>query len=88
MPELGRAALLVTLGLSLYALLAGAYAAFHGRRRLARSAQNALVAAFVSTAGTRAPNARLATAPRGRWRRDRAPFRGLAAFEVRPGRQR
>ena len=50
MPELGRAALLVTLGLSLYALLAGAYAAFHGRRRLARSAQNALVAAFVSTA--------------------------------------
>src|SRR5512132_1215637 len=50
MPELGRAALLVTLGLSLYALVAGAYAAYHGRRRLARSAQNALVASFVSTA--------------------------------------
>jgi cytochrome c-type biogenesis protein CcmF len=49
-PELGRAALLVTLGLSLYALVAGAYAAYHGRRRLARSAQNALVASFVSTA--------------------------------------
>ena len=49
MPELGRAALLVTLGLSLYALVAGAYAAYHGRRRLARSAQNALVASFVST---------------------------------------
>jgi cytochrome c-type biogenesis protein CcmF len=48
-PELGRAALLVTLGLSLYALVAGAYAAYHGRRRLARSAQNALVASFVST---------------------------------------
>jgi cytochrome c-type biogenesis protein CcmF len=50
MPELGRAALLVTLGLSTYALVAGAYAAYVGRRRLARSAQNALVAAFASTA--------------------------------------
>src|SRR5215470_16938034 len=50
MPELGRAALLVTLGLTLYALIAGAHAAYHGRRRLARSAQNALVASFVSTA--------------------------------------
>src|SRR6478672_9158386 len=49
MPELGRAALLVTLGLTLYALVAGAYAAHLGRRRLARSAQNALVASFVST---------------------------------------
>src|SRR6188472_1941712 len=50
MPELGRAALLVTLGLTLYALIAGAYAAHLGRRRLARSAQNALVASFVTTA--------------------------------------
>ncbi len=50
MPELGSAALLVTLGLSTYALVAGAYAAHVGRRRLARSAQNALVAAFASTA--------------------------------------
>ena len=50
MPELGRAALLVTLGLTLYALVAGAYAAHLGRRRLARSAQNALVASFVTTA--------------------------------------
>ena len=50
MPELGRAALLVTLGLSAYAVIAGAYAAHLGRRRLARSAQNALVASFVSTA--------------------------------------
>src|SRR6186713_3344654 len=50
MPELGRAALLVTLGLTLYAVIAGAYAAHLGRRRLARSAQNALVASFVSTA--------------------------------------
>jgi cytochrome c-type biogenesis protein CcmF len=50
MPELGRAALLVTLGLSTYALVAGAYAAHLGRRRLARSAQNALVASFVTTA--------------------------------------
>jgi cytochrome c-type biogenesis protein CcmF len=50
MPELGRAALLVTLGLSIYALVAGAYAAHNGRRRLAQSAQNALVASFVTTA--------------------------------------
>ena len=50
MPELGRAALVVTLGLSLYALVAGAAAAHLGRRRLARSAQNALVASFASTA--------------------------------------
>jgi cytochrome c-type biogenesis protein CcmF len=48
-PELGRAALLVTLGLSVYALVAGSHAAYHGRRRLARSAQNALIASFVST---------------------------------------
>ena len=50
MPELGRAALLVTLGLSVYALVAGAMAAHLGRRRLARSAQNALVASFATTA--------------------------------------
>jgi cytochrome c-type biogenesis protein CcmF len=49
MPELGRAALLVTLGLSVYALVAGATAAHLGRRRLARSAQNALVASFATT---------------------------------------
>jgi cytochrome c-type biogenesis protein CcmF len=49
MPELGRAALLVTLGLSVYALVAGVAAAQLGRRRLARSAQNALVASFLTT---------------------------------------
>ena len=49
MPELGRAALLVTLGLVTYALVAGAVGAHLGRRRLAVSAQNALVAAFFST---------------------------------------
>ena len=49
MPELGRAALLVTLGLATYALVAGAAGAHLGRRRLAVSAQNALVAAFFST---------------------------------------
>src|SRR5215831_15559585 len=49
MPELGHAALLVTLGLVLYALGAGAAAAHLGRRRLAHSARNALVAAFFST---------------------------------------
>jgi len=49
MAELGRAALLVTLGLVMYALVAGAAGAHLGRRRLALSAQNALVAAFFST---------------------------------------
>ena len=49
MAELGRAALLVTLGLAAYALLAGAYAASTHRRRLAESARNALVASFFST---------------------------------------
>jgi cytochrome c-type biogenesis protein CcmF len=49
MPELGRAALVVTLGLAVYALVAGAAAARLGRRRLALSAQNALIAAFGST---------------------------------------
>src|ERR671914_3142949 len=49
MPELGRAALVLCLGLSAYALVAGAYAARRGRRRLAASAQNALVAAFAAT---------------------------------------
>ncbi len=49
MPELGRAALVVTLGLALYAVVAGAYAARFRRRRLAQSAQNALIAAFCST---------------------------------------
>src|SRR5687768_5984805 len=45
MPELGRAALIVVLGLSLYAVAAGGYAARRNRRRLAESAQNALLAA-------------------------------------------
>src|SRR5687767_2025654 len=49
MPELGRAALVVALGLSLYALLAGGYAARMRRRRLAESVQNALLAAFAAT---------------------------------------
>ncbi|TML12050.1 MAG: hypothetical protein E6G31_10425 [Actinobacteria bacterium] len=49
MPELGRAALVVCLGLALYALLVGGYAAATRKRRLARSAQNALFAALAST---------------------------------------
>jgi cytochrome c-type biogenesis protein CcmF len=48
MAELGRAALVVCLGLSLYALVAGSWALVARRRRLAVSAQNALVAAFAS----------------------------------------
>ncbi|HSL65983.1 MAG TPA: cytochrome c-type biogenesis CcmF C-terminal domain-containing protein [Gaiellaceae bacterium] len=50
MPELGRAALLVALGLVVYAAVGGAYAARMRRRRLALSAQNALIAAFAATA--------------------------------------
>jgi cytochrome c-type biogenesis protein CcmF len=45
MPELGRAALVAALGLILYAVLAGGYAAFRGRRRLLDSATNAFFAA-------------------------------------------
>jgi cytochrome c-type biogenesis protein CcmF len=48
-PELGRAALLIALALVLYALLAGSAAALTRRRRLAVSAQNALLAAFGAT---------------------------------------
>ena len=42
MPLLGRAALVVALGLVAYAALAGAYAAYTGKRRLIESARNAL----------------------------------------------
>jgi cytochrome c-type biogenesis protein CcmF len=49
MADLGRAALVVSLGLALYALVAGAVAAHAGRRRLADSARNALFACFGST---------------------------------------
>src|SRR5687768_7512244 len=49
MAELGRAALIVTLGLSVYALVGGGAAAALGRRRLALSARNAVLASFVST---------------------------------------
>jgi len=53
-PELGRAALILCLGLAVYALAAGAYAAATRRRRLARSAQNALLAAFGASAAAAA----------------------------------
>jgi cytochrome c-type biogenesis protein CcmF len=46
---LGRAALLLSFGLVLYAVVAGSYAAWRRRRRLALSAQNALLAAFGTT---------------------------------------
>ena len=49
MAGLGRAALVLSLALVLYATLAGAYAAWRRRRRLALSAQNALLAAFGTT---------------------------------------
>jgi cytochrome c-type biogenesis protein CcmF len=49
MADLGRAALVVSFGLALYALVAGAIAAHQNRRRLAASARNALLACFGST---------------------------------------
>jgi cytochrome c-type biogenesis protein CcmF len=50
MPELGRAALVVALGLAVYAAAAGGWAAWKRRRRLAASAENALLAACAATA--------------------------------------
>lgn len=50
MAELGRAALVICFGLSLYAMGAGGYAAFRGRGRLSYSARNALIAAFAAAA--------------------------------------
>jgi cytochrome c-type biogenesis protein CcmF len=50
MADLGRAALVVSFGLALYAACAGAYAAYRKQRRLADSARNALIACFCSTA--------------------------------------
>ena len=49
MAALGRAALLLSFGLVVYALVAGSYAAWSRRRRLAVSAQNALLASFGTT---------------------------------------
>src|SRR5438270_12359145 len=46
MADLGRAALVTALGLLAYATVAGTVAAWKRRRRLAASAQNALLAAF------------------------------------------
>src|SRR5215472_4232924 len=54
MAELGRAALVVSLGLAVYALVAGTTAALTNRRRLADSARNALIACFASTAAAAA----------------------------------
>src|SRR5438128_8595846 len=50
MASLGRAALLLALGLLLYAAIAGTYAALRRRRRLALSAQRSLLAALGATA--------------------------------------
>jgi cytochrome c-type biogenesis protein CcmF len=49
MALLGRAALLLAFGLIVYAAVAGGYAAFRGRRRLAESARNAFFAALAAT---------------------------------------
>src|SRR5919197_3910413 len=50
MADLGRAALVTSFLLLVYALVAGSLAAWRGRRRLAESAQNALVGSFAATA--------------------------------------
>jgi cytochrome c biogenesis factor len=47
--DLGRAALVTAFLLLVYALVAGSLAAWKKRRRLAESAQNALLAAFGAT---------------------------------------
>jgi len=49
MADLGRAALVTAFLLLVYALVAGSLAAWQKRRRLAESAQNALLAAFGAT---------------------------------------
>ena len=49
MPDLGRAALVTAFLLLVYASVSGMLAAWHSRRRLAQSAQNALVGAFLAT---------------------------------------
>jgi cytochrome c-type biogenesis protein CcmF len=49
MADLGRAALVVSLGLAVYATCAGTYAAVQKQRRLADSARNALIACFAAT---------------------------------------
>ena len=48
MPELGRAALIVCLGLAVYAAVAGVIAASRRRQRLAESAENAILASFAA----------------------------------------
>jgi cytochrome c-type biogenesis protein CcmF len=47
--DLGRAAILVALGLALYAAVAGGLAAHRGRRRLHESARNAFLGSFLAT---------------------------------------
>ena len=49
MADLGRAALVVSFGLAVYAFVVGAAAAYLNRRRLADSARNALIACFGTT---------------------------------------
>jgi cytochrome c-type biogenesis protein CcmF len=48
-PDLGRAALVTSFLLLVYALVFGSYAAWKGRKRLAESAQNALLGSFAAT---------------------------------------
>src|SRR2546427_837476 len=50
MPDLGRAALATSVLLLVYALVGGSFGAWKGRRRLAESAQNALIGSFAATA--------------------------------------
>ena len=68
-PELGRAALVAGLGLVVYALVAGSFAAWQRRRRLAVSAQNALLASFGDDRASRRP----CCSPRSRGTTSRSP---------------
>ena len=72
MADLGRAALVVSFGLALYALVGGTAAAISRQRRLADSARYALIACFGSTViasavlDPRARHARLHATPTSR----------------------
>ena len=83
MAPLGRAALLLAFGLVLYALIAGSYAAWKKRRRLAHSAQNALLIAFPVTLVARDRADRRARAPRHDLRLRLAAHEPQAAASLR-----
>ena len=82
MPLLGRAALLVALGLVLYATVAGAYAALRGRRRLLESARNAFPSLLRRRGGRRPCLGRRSGAPRLLFRLRRRPHEPRASARL------